>query len=209
MDSVCSVSLSSLVNHILGAPNFSFEYLLIAPGEARRVFPLIDASMDLVSSLRSVSILSNPFSDWVMVWSAWFSLLLTASVRSGSSNSPMMVAFSICASSSRSVSSCSSSVSSSWDVVRPSTHACTISSLSCLSASCICLVRSSMKRSAYLLCSSYQVSNTLSSGWFPSVLKTAIAFFCRVDPQPCSLRFGDPRMLVRDPSLCCSMYILE
>lgn len=66
-----------------------------------------------------------------------------------------------------------------------------------------------MKRSAYLLCSSYQVSNTLSSGWFPSVLKTAIAFFCRVDPQPCSLRFGDPRMLVRDPSLCCSMYILE
>lgn len=146
---------------------------------------------------------SNPLSDWEMVSSAVSLFSVTASVRSGFSNSPTMVAFSTVASSSRSVSSCSSSASSSLDVFRPSTHAWMIASRSSWSTFFSWVVRSSMNLSAYCLWSSYQASKTLSSGWLPLVRKTAMAFFCRVEPQPCLLRLGDPRMLVRVPSLCC------
>ncbi len=51
---VCRMRLSLESNHILGAPNLALECSLIAPGDARRVVPLMEASMLRVSSRRSV-----------------------------------------------------------------------------------------------------------------------------------------------------------
>lgn len=129
-----------------------------------------------------------------------------ATVVSGSSHSPTILSLSTLRSCSWSVMFCSNSASSVCEVLRPSIQAWITSSRCVLSSVfSICLDRSFMNCLPYSRCSRYQLLNTLSSAWFPDVWNVAIAFFCRELPHPCSLRLGEPRMLVRVPSLWCSM----